>query len=549
MTPKATNLKNILLLSFCSLFFFGFGQNKNLNNFEPSIEGVKGVDRPVGAYAPVTSKQLSFGFSQGESTGILLKITTDRCVRLNVDNFKSAEGNQILPDYQLFLVDKVSTKKSSFQGAATGELLDPLLPVANDAEFCPSTSPVESIWVYLYFNEINDYQPGTYLSQVSLGIGSPLKLSVNLWKMRMNQREHVYFYAGLPSWFNLLGHYGKWKAGEGDLTRDYVEKLDKLAIDTFESWVHPPPIIESTEGFPILDLENYPNKEDSFLSIYGNFMNSRMINLPNPFSSDAHYAPEEYLAAIENTIHRYNLEERAYVYLWDEPREEDYEAIIERAKLVRQYAPSLKTLVTIHYVPKLESYVDIFVPVINFMDQVGFPDPAVYRKLQEQGKQVWIYFSCMSHGCEGAQDAGTPDVMLERQATSIRSLGPLAYRYHADALLYWRLNHAFQGYPARDPWKDQWYFTGNGDGTLLYPGRPGQHGLLKHQPILSLRIMGIEEVLHDIWYFREMDRLEQKPDWWEAAILELGKSPTEWSKDYAKYNALVFKIGNYLNSI
>ena len=123
----------------------------------------------------------------------------------------------------------------------------------------------------------------------------------------------------------------------------------------------------------------------------------------------------------------------------------------------------------------------------------------------------------------------------------------MAYLYHADALLYWRMNNMHANYPARDAWNEQWNFTGNGDGTLLYPGRPGVHGLESHQPILSLRAKAIEEALNDVWYYRQMDKLPNKPAWWSTAIHELVRSPTSWDKDYSKYQDLLERVGNYLN--
>lgn len=515
----------------------------------PRIEGLHGLDKPIGNYIPETYPELSFGVSRNENSVVLLKIETDHCVTLKVGNLLQDGQPSRKISFNFYRAEKFKTTKPSYKGAPTGDIIDPLIPLSQEPAICPSSNTLqEPVWVLLNLNIPSEVPRGDYTLQLFLDDSPEFLIKLRVWQTKIQDKNAVRFYAGINTWFTVLGHFGKWNAAENVLAKNYTDVVQELHINPIESWIQVPVVIRDDSGKLILELEQIPNPQSSFISVYSNHIKAGMISLPNPFTDDNNVSPEDYLTAIENTIHKYKWERRAYIFLWDEPTDEDYPSIIERAKLVRQFAPSAKILITTHYVPELEPYIDIYVPSINRMDQPGFPGPEVYENLKKQGKQLWLYVSCMSHGCGNDQDAGTPDMVIDRQTSYIRSLGTLANKYHADALLYWRLNHAFKGYPGRDPWKDQWYFSGNGDGTLLYPGRVNLFGLTYDQPILSIRIKAVEEMLNDMWYYKQMDRLQEKPAWWPQALNELAKNPTDWEKDYNCYEKLREKIGNYLDS-
>ena len=70
----------------------------------------------------------------------------------------------------------------------------------------------------------------------------------------------------------------------------------------------------------------------------------------------------------------------------------------------------------------------------------------------------------------------------------------------ADGGLYY---HAVEGYRLSPNGvyllEDPWNFGGNGDGLLLYPGRPGEFGLTEHQPLPSLRLKLIRYAIEKFW--------------------------------------------------
>ena len=61
--------------------------------------------------------------------------------------------------------------------------------------------------------------------------------------------------------------------------------------------------------------------------------------------------------------------------------------------------------------------------------------------------------------------------MIDSDPVRNRALEWLAFEYGVTGELYYETGYAFgQGNPG--PWVTQWAFTGNGDGTLFYPGVP-----------------------------------------------------------------------------
>jgi hypothetical protein len=93
-----------------------------------------------------------------------------------------------------------------------------------------------------------------------------------------------------------------------------------------------------------------------------------------------------------------------------------------------------------------------------------------------------------------------------------------------------------------DPWRDPRAFAGNGDGTLLYPGRPETLGGTNPFPVESIRLEIIRDALEDVELVsmararglgpladRLLARLvpsargwERRPEPWLAARRELG---------------------------
>src|SRR3569832_2636426 len=65
--------------------------------------------------------------------------------------------------------------------------------------------------------------------------------------------------------------------------------------------------------------------------------------------------------------------------------------------------------------------------------------------------------------------------------------------------LFFETVYAYQ-FSTNDPWKNLYYYTGNGDGTYFYPGRPDKIGGTHHIPIPSIRLKMLREGIEDYEY-------------------------------------------------
>jgi len=80
-----------------------------------------------------------------------------------------------------------------------------------------------------------------------------------------------------------------------------------------------------------------------------------------------------------------------------------------------------------------------------------------------------------------------------------------SFKYDILGELYYDMVYAYgQG----DPWSSLYYFGGNGDGTLYYPGRPDKIGGATHIPVESIRLKLIREGMEDYEYISLLKMLD-----------------------------------------
>ena len=146
------------------------------------------------------------------------------------------------------------------------------------------------------------------------------------------------------------------------------------------------------------------------------------------------------------------------------------------------------------------SGIDLFVPVVNFMeDRPGTPNAGSQRK--KYGETVWWYQSCMSFGCSGVGagydytgGSGWPTYAVDSDATRNRAMEWMSFSYDMSGELYYEMTYAsFVG----DAWTNQFAFGGTGDGTLFYPGTTAKIGGQTEIPVESLRMKMIRDGMED----------------------------------------------------
>jgi hypothetical protein len=205
--------------------------------------------------------------------------------------------------------------------------------------------------------------------------------------------------------------------------------------------------------------------------------------------------------------------DRTFDYSCDEPPAGcTWSAINARTSMVHAGDPGFQTLVTTTLAEATQNGVlpgiDLLVPGIVWLD----PMPpatnltATYTPwlATSPQKKMWIYQSCDSDGCNSIGDAsqsGWPTHMIDAPAAQNRAMEWQAWRQKAAGELYYDTTYAFT---KGDAWTGQYYFGGNGDGTLFYPGTPAKIGGTSHIPIASLRVKLIREGMEDYEYLKAL---------------------------------------------
>ena len=207
-------------------------------------------------------------------------------------------------------------------------------------------------------------------------------------------------------------------------------------------------------------------------------------------------------------------EERAYLYMFDEPlKPDDYEKIRRLGAFVGEVEPELRRLVVEQPYPRhpnsgiLDGSLDIWCSLFGYIDEASI------LRVQHAGDEVWLYTALVQsipkfHPNYGAMKSDRPPyydaVNVDRPPyweidfplLSYRIAPWLNRRYGCTGLLYW--STCFWGSPPRNPWDNPTYGDHwNGEGMLFYPGtEAGIDG-----PIASVRLKNLRDGMEDYEYF------------------------------------------------
>ena len=250
---------------------------------------------------------------------------------------------------------------------------------------------------------------------------------------------------------------------------------------------------------------------------------------------------------------------RLFIYVDDEPDEARLPEVERKAREFAEDVPEVRRLVTTALSDKLPS-VNLYVTVVNCLtrDDKTCPRPverARYAPALAKGAQLWWYQACMSHGCSSKSAPevpildplfkGWPSYMIDAPATAARAMGALAFAQGVSGELYFDVVSA---YDEGDPWKSQWAFGGNGDGTLYYPGTPERIGGKHDLPIESLRIVQISRALADNAYLSLCAQLGD-PQLARSEAQALAPSVRGFLRDPHAYAAMRDRIGARIETL
>jgi len=228
-----------------------------------------------------------------------------------------------------------------------------------------------------------------------------------------------------------------------------------------------------------------------------------------------------------------------YTYLRDEPNEEEaYHYVQKWGRAIRAAGSAYKVMVVEQTWAQKEEWgdlygaVDIWCPLFPLFKE----ESAVKR--QALGETLWTYTAL-------CQRSPTPWWHIDFPLLHYRVPAWIAWRYRIRGLLYWGGMSYWR--QVGDPWTDprtldrrktpESKLLYNGEGTIVYPGRPiGYDGIAS-----SLRLKAIRDSIEDYEYLAILERAGLA-DAAQEAILPLAESWRQWEPDAAKYEEARAKL-------
>ena len=181
-----------------------------------------------------------------------------------------------------------------------------------------------------------------------------------------------------------------------------------------------------------------------------------------------------FLAQLNQHVQERGWSNRIYCYLMDEPRgEERVRVAFQEAKLVKQTAPNLKTLMTscTHLVPLDDPNLGLVDTWVTLMDRTPI---RLAHEYQKRGKEVFWYGANVIY-------APFPNWAIHYDGMAPRMMPLITFKYKMDGILDWSINlwgeenvtpKNTTRWPDRE-WTCKGWMYQPGEGHLYYPGRNG----------------------------------------------------------------------------
>jgi len=246
-----------------------------------------------------------------------------------------------------------------------------------------------------------------------------------------------------------------------------------------------------------------------------------------------HVAPEDrekakrYYRGYYDYLEQSGWQDRAYVYLWDEPNlRENYEQVFVLAEIVHEAVPEAKCLVVEQTYPHEADWPDIDPAVDTWCPLWAFIDRGTIAAKIAGGDEVWSYTALVQRApgyhpeYDQVKGLDPPYWHIDRPMIVYRVPTWINRQYGITGLLYWSTVTR-----VLDPWNNPAFAHPghyNGGGYLFYPGVPcGIDG-----PVASMRLKNLRDGMEDYEYFAILaarsgdeavkpvvDRVA--PNWWE----------------------------------
>ncbi len=465
--------------------------------------------RPSAAARTEASAHLSAARNEFEAFQIVLTGAATN-VRATASDLA---GPGTLGGVQLYREALINLTQPSALDGGTGRWPDALIPAVDDLTgqarnafpFSVPSGESRAIWVEVQVPA--GAAPGDYSGQVNVtwdGGGATVPVTLTVWPFTLPST------ASLKSAFSIS--YGTLATAHG-LTGDALATLraryGQLALE------HRLTLSKIDDGNDALShlATTYGPELDGSSPAALSGARTTSVQYMGDASSYASWAGFFQGRGWFDRLFQYTCDEPPITCAWSD--------IPARARAAKAASPDFRTLVTTTIQEASDngvlSSIDILVPVVNYLDdkpgasRFSGPQRAAYDGFLASSplKEVWTYQSCMSHGCGDTVNMGSPSYsdqyftgwptyVIDASAVRNRSMEWISFLHRVSGELYYETTMAY----THDPWNDQWDFTGNGDGTLFYPGTPAMIGGTDDIPVASIRLKMIREGMEDYEYLK-----------------------------------------------
>ncbi len=328
--------------------------------------------------------------------------------------------------------------------------------------------------------------------------------------------------------------------------------LDALAHRASPTNVIAPRITVGDDGTVSMDWAEFDAKMQQYIEAGLSAFNVSWCRLPSGWGTVESVQDQARIDQARQLLQQTqaHLEEKgwthlAYIYTIDEPGWQAFGQVKQAFELAHSAAPKLKTLLTYGYgaskpiEPGAPRYADLAGCVDIHVPHSDCYEPIYLKKRQQAGDEVWAYV-CISArrpylNCWGIDYPGMDHRLLYWQL----------FDHEITGFLYWEI-----AYWQVDPWQNTLtYPGGNGDGSLIYPGKDG--------PVDSIRWELCRDGTEDydmLVMLRDASAAlrQRRPHLPEEALLRfphLTKSWTEYSQNPQVLETQRLLIGNRLEAL
>jgi hypothetical protein len=313
-----------------------------------------------------------------------------------------------------------------------GGVPDPLVPVSVK----PQAGTRQVFWISIAIPRAQ--RPGLYRGSIRAGSRS-VAYSLRVATVTLPQQH------ALRTWFLVWGDHANDAEGRQDAAAEYTRLLARWGVG------------DGTAAGGDLAIGLRPDSLD------GDESDARLRQLAQRVERGAQRLKASIPAAIP------------YSYVYDEPPMSQLDQVRRWGGALGQEAPGVRQLVTAPPDPSLGHSVGAW--AMHLVDLT----PSALATSRSLGAEAWVYSSC----CESR---GSPTLLLDQDAVGNLAVAPASWLQGGAGLLYWSVND-YTGNPSNDPVNpagDEGRVD-NGDGVLLYPGRP--LGLAGPNPSVRLALV------------------------------------------------------------